>query len=498
MDLGGGWVVDLVTPPNELPHSTLVVGSECPWGLVIPEDPSNPEVIWLAAGTACAFACPFKIGYTEKERSDYITAKQAYTVFTTIMSSMCLVNLYLIPNAKRNPFVAAYICFVTVYLYLSLPMDAGHDGMVCSSNASWLNSRYDHLALSGYCSFIAAFFTLIYHLYSWSMFCIFVELWLRVVWAVKNEMTFYRYFYVFGGLGVTLVLFIISITLGTSPSYNSPGNNNTSCAWNSGSYIDDFYANTVPHIVIFVVSMALAAHGVYECVMISLKAQNSKEKNPLLKIWKTYRMLFLLVVMFIFVNVPVLFWFFYYISFLQIPAVIAATTEWIVCEVSHFVDSSSPVFEICGRVPTARIEMGQIFMYFAIMWMQGILLFLITLTPDARLFWWHFMPSCFRKVMAGSDKTAPSTFAESMSMSRKSSAALSSEHKNSVAEKGGDDSDNDSDNDGKEQNKRAMPPLSGAGQLVVSDNKQQQQPSSSLLSNKRSADESKDPDIEKA
>ena len=463
LDLGGGWIVDLVTPPNTLPRASLVVGSECPWGFVIPDDPSKHGIKWLS-GTACAFACPFKFGYTNTERETYVKVAQAYGSFAFFLSIACLVNMYLIPHGKRNPFVAIFTVLTTVRNFIFFIWIVPGDGTVCSSNATWLES-YDHTSFfGGICGLTSVLLVIQPLLASWAMMTIFMELWFRVVWGVKNDLTFYRYFYVGGGLLVTLAVIIGALVSGPSPGPNAAGNNNVVCFWTSGDWKTDFMTITVPSLAYFAVSLVVAMHGIYVCVKISLAAQGSKEKSPLKKLWKTYRMLFLLIAMFICINVPLLFWYCLYVGYVKVDAYITAATTWIICEVSTFVDSSSPIFEVCGNTPVDRINMWQVWMYHALMFTQIILFFLLTLTPDSRLFWWYFMPPSMRKVFAGTEKTAPSTFAESnMSLSRKS--AMSSDNRSSVADKDGDSSDEDA----ADIESKNIQTISGVGQLVLKD-----------------------------
>jgi hypothetical protein len=107
-------------------------------------------------------------------------------------------------------------------------------------------------------------------LFYWCALACFIELWLRVVLSVKIIKN-YRYFYLFGGLALTLVNLIIILA---DKDYLMVDIGGSECNWNISDTAIFYWHRGLPHTIYFAIGILLALHVLYTCVKISMSIGN--------------------------------------------------------------------------------------------------------------------------------------------------------------------------------------------------------------------------------
>jgi hypothetical protein len=163
-DLGAG-PIQLSSPPKAQPEPgsiTLRVESQCPYGSVVPDDPTrhwgvpiestykltNHAVIFLFlialllffTDTGCSVACPTLTLMPSEYDTIFLQRRIAYW-FALLVGALQLLNLSILKRARLNVFVvcavigiftASFLTVLQIELFAENPAE-----ITCSSNASW-------------------------------------------------------------------------------------------------------------------------------------------------------------------------------------------------------------------------------------------------------------------------------------------------------------------------------------------------------------------------
>jgi hypothetical protein len=382
--------IDLITPPNYLLNSTLQLVTECPRGFDVPEHPEYGGIGWIP-NTACAMLCPGYM-YSDSQFSLFTSVFKASNIVSTVLGLGQLINLYVTNRTKRNVFITVQLLVAFMFsLYESVQMSAvPYQDMLCSSRTSYLTK--EHFAdepltvklLSDNCvayGILAAFLEFIQF---WVCFAVFVELWLRVVRGVK-DVKYYRRIYFWGGLVATMANFFLVVFYG-NPSTPGPGSI-VPCNWGIADLMKSYYIRVMPHTIYFGVAVILSVHVVYHCVMVSTRV-GTGEKNPLKKLWTSYRILFLFTMLLFVYYVPYVFWFGNYVNLVEMNETIDSFVDWSVCTFINFVRADNLSYiDVCGAYLAKPIPLSVMLFVSLLIAAENLILFVITLNSDAKQFW---------------------------------------------------------------------------------------------------------------
>jgi hypothetical protein len=389
LDLGFG-PIDLETPPNYLPNSTLALATECPRGFDAPEHPEYLGIGWIPY-TNCAMVCPGYM-YPPDQFSLFKSVFRAANIASTMLGLLQLINLYVTNKTKRNVFITIQLlCCFCFSLYESIQLTAlPYEDMLCTSRTSYFVPQHyegetkEAKMLTNNCIAFGTLSALIEFLEFWVCFAVFVELWLRVVRGIK-DVKYYRRFYFWGGLAVTMANFLMVVLYG-HPSTPDPGFF-IPCTWQSANADLVYYMRIVPHTIYFSIAILLAVHVVYHCVVVSTRVGNG-EKNPLLKLWSSYRILFLFTMLMFVYYIPYVFWYGNYVNQVQNVKTVNSFIEWTLCTFSNFIRSENLSYlDTCGAHLKEPFPIAIILLLSLLITTENLILFVITLNADAKLFW---------------------------------------------------------------------------------------------------------------
>lgn len=334
--------------------------------------------------------------YTSAEQVQQDTVNEAIYGSGFFCSIFMLINLYTTSSKKRNIFIVmTTVLSGTFYGYEFLQivaMGPKYNDLLCASATSWHAFSTDVISydisprnqqLSNNCAVSGGIMMFSNVGTRWLLGAVFVELWLRVVWGVKN-IKLYRRFYMWGGLVVTAVLGVLLIVRG---SMLVPGA--STCNYTSTSTVDTWALGGAWGYFMYLVAIVLGLHVVVQCVRVSMKVSSGDTAYAnLMKLWNTYRILFMFELVALFSVLPMVLM----LAWLSAPAVTdAATTgllDWIVCLFSHFNNAENIEYlSVCGNIPNGRLQPSEVFAFRFFQLLGIVLMLLMTLNSDAVAFW---------------------------------------------------------------------------------------------------------------
>lgn len=385
----GAFVVDLISPPYE-PVVTMELETQCPYGMVVPEDPSRSSILWIP-DTGCALQCPSPVFSKQEWSYLYNQAAIDYT-FCTCVLLLVMLNLFLLQKKKRNIFVinGAVFAFMTYFpKVLMLATVDNTSDMMCDTNASWHSrDNFYESSYSQWCGFIAVLNPILAFLALWSVIVSALEIWFLVVKGTKRIGDM-RKLYVPITLAI-IVANILVVMLYDDPVFVPKGSSGLFCKWGAVDNDVKFYTNTLPRILYFGLAMMLIGHSIVFCVQTTMKVV-AGAKNPILKLWKAYSMLFLFFGIYLVIYPVTLAYFETYLVFEKADYYTNGSVDWIVCLITYYTsDEVNTSVEMCGKTPPVRTPLGVYTGLECIDFIVVILFLYITLHADVKAVYWNW------------------------------------------------------------------------------------------------------------
>jgi hypothetical protein len=379
------------TPPNTLLNASIVpVIPQCPYGFALtPEGPTHVNSISID-GTACSLACP--IAYATPEEYDWeFDQTKIGCLITLAFTALQVINLAVLKPQKQNIFL---VCFIlSTFLFniiqaLQIFMVSKREELVCESETAAYSMK-EPVRTTGYnlCATNALLNLYLHFFYMWILFALSSEIWCRVYWGCK-KVTIQRRYYMLGSAVLLLLNALLASFLG-EPDINKIGNTGTFCSWVADDNENQFLIFILPDIITFGLSFIMICHSIYVCIKTSLSVQDT-DRKPLQKIWKSYSMLILFLILEMLVNPPRIFGGYLYMGYLQVDNYIDSINEWSQCIFSKYVtNSNSHYLDICGMTPSERPSpMDTMIILLFVTYANAVLLFIITLNKEVKAFWW--------------------------------------------------------------------------------------------------------------
>jgi hypothetical protein len=415
----------------------------------------------MLSGSGCAQLCPSQI-YTADYYKQLFMSSLGAQIYSVLIVAMALVNVYMTNAKRRNIYLIIILLnlftnsFVALAILLANYQTRDEYKYVCSSRTSVYTLKTANISAdSRACAAQAAVGLVVKFFQMWTLFACFSELWVRVVLAAK-DVTYYRYFYFYGMMGLVFVNLMVAFLYG-EPNIVGAGGGALLCDWvseqhavdkyrfaaslctSTASYITlslvptsspifylmqmysfilacvqsakdykvSFLIQGLPSLILFGIEVLMSAHVVYSCVKISMQVQQ-KGTNAFATIWKSYRTLFLLAGGNIIIFSILLIYFGPVYVYGITPLIIESVTKWIVCLFVKFKSSADPAYiEQCGGyVPPGRGYNGSDQqLALSLTYLSPTIMWLITLSADAKVVW----SAMLNKIGASSSRIAVSS-----------------------------------------------------------------------------------------
>jgi hypothetical protein len=164
------------------------------------------------------------------------------------MIFMAYFNIYVTSAKKRNIFMMIILTNLLVpalmgaCILLAVDPSKGYSNVCSTETAVHTLETSNASNFARACVLQAVGNLLCSFLQAWALFACFCELWVRVVLAAK-DVTFYRYFYFWGLLVVTLMLFLVALLYG-EPEPVGGGGSLLTCSWvrhEGGSFLVSYF-----------------------------------------------------------------------------------------------------------------------------------------------------------------------------------------------------------------------------------------------------------------
>lgn len=401
LDLGGGYILDLNSPANKLNSSTAVaygIGSQCPYSLAAPTDPSKSSIIMID-GTGCALKCP-SAAYSDEEYATIFDSTMITDWVCLLICCVSYLNIYKTDPKKRNIFLVLQVGLVALYYgsrgmflassygsYFGTDAKTGDEvvvnEMLCSTNASPRTvEEFGEFAKSTSCVTFAIAQLLIEFISYWFCLALVAETWCKVVLGAK-DVTFHRKIYGGGGAVATLGLILLNLFYAESSVAPDSG---LWCVWQAQDAETTFYIKALPYILIYSCFVLMSAHIFYTCIVIS-----TATKTNLSTIWKTFKVLFLIILLLVVYYPTGLAWGFIFYGKINYDKVVASYTDWMVCQIVNFVGDSpseqQALMGVCGAYPSERVPMAFFMTLLGTAYFASVMLLLITLNKDVMTYY---------------------------------------------------------------------------------------------------------------
>jgi len=430
--------VALATDPNKLVDVApgYAVASQCPIGMAIPEKMFKGTVM-IDDNMACAIQCPMRL-YTLEEADQNFKLSFMLSIISIILAFYLLTNVFVVPRAKANTLIIilAFSVFIennfrAINIFVA-QRHMGPDGWgpktgSCASDTAWYsaedaiyeNNTGANVALAGVCLAYANIRRFSYYINTWTITSIFMEIWCRVVLGIKKidrVRMMYSGFLAACNVGIWIVWM-------TAPeqTWNATQSFDTVC---NGAVEQDLDDGLFWHVMAAQTALDILTVGsaTYKCINITMKSMQSGEKNPMRKLWKTYRVIFSYGIATIVLSPASYLYLYGFIISVKRDLVADSALEWMTCVLSSFVSieaDPSRSADKCGLTP--KIVYGYpdtVGTQFCVL-LTAIALSVATSNSDTDKFWWSLIPKAiqdsiicrpFRGVSIGSilpsDKTS--------------------------------------------------------------------------------------------
>ena len=197
-------------------------------------------------------------------------------------------------------------------------------------------------------------------------------------------------------MAICAIAYAVLNTVYGSPNITVKGLATFSCVWVPDTIDKRFYANTIFEIICYTVSIVLFIHVIYICIKTSLSVQDV-DKKPLRKIWKSYSMIFLFLVLHIILYSITIFYLHIKLYYVDAEKMGISEGQWYLCLFSAFInENNTDYLNICGYTPSNRAGFNAYIIEMPIIYFTSLVLLYITLYKEVREFWHN----CFIKFLA--------------------------------------------------------------------------------------------------
>lgn len=384
--LANGTVQQLSSQPNYVP-TTVTISTQCPYSHAVPDDPNDPDNIMIEH-TACAHACPYHSVYTSEEFAQLYRLVATSILMGAVFGTLQLTNISMLKAPKRNVFLLCSVVFGLVYqaiLALQLAVTWHTDRPAYCASPTAYTHKDTGSWQAGMCVGSALSTVYLTLLSWWILFGLSSELWLRVVWGAKY-IHWHRMLCMYGGLGLVAIQAVV-ITVYGRADVSQTG---LFCTWIHDDKDEQYYVYTLGGTVYFGLSVYFVFHALFVCIQSTRKAaEESWRDHPLLKLWKSYSMLFLFLLLQMIIYPVGLFYYNTLIFYVNIDGYKSSAAEWTACLFSHFHHADDSAYlEFCGIKPSNTVNVStNMSAPLGMNFIAGMLIFVITLNKDARAFW---------------------------------------------------------------------------------------------------------------
>lgn len=416
----GGQVLDLKTPPYHVEtNASITIPSECPYAFTSSTSTGLNGQFYIA-GTSCSMTCPGPGMFTQAELDLVYSFYKGVVIVSFFLSAHSLMNIYILPAKKRNLYVAGIVWILSAWIacaFIQILVSPTFEELLCSSNVSWHSIKdYNEDAQAFFCFASGVTATIFTGYTPWISFACVVELWLRVVYAVKN-VKFYRYFYLYGTFVISTIFIIVLFS--SEGEVQIMGSSSPLCFWTTKDPDMDFIFKTMQFAVAFAIASVTFAYIIYIGIKISLQI-TAKGESVLAKLWKTYRVMFLLEsimliegIFFSWTNIDS-----YYVNAENNVNLYA----WLGCQLSNFLTKDNVAYlDKCGLHPETYITADRINLIVGVLSLNFLFFWILTFTSEVQKIWLSYLPDVLRKPL-----TELRGFGKSTSVSGRESVVSSS------------------------------------------------------------------------
>jgi hypothetical protein len=214
-----------------------------------------------------------------------------------------------------------------------------------------------------------------------------VELYLKVVRGFK-DVTYARYFYLGGGLAVSIGLILLNAVWG-EPTV-AVGSFQW-CTWVSEDSDVNWYAYGLPKVIIYCFASILSILVCYQCV----KVASSAGGGSFGKLWKSFNVLFLIIIHMLIYFPASLFVGYVYYANAMVSTLTASYTDWIGCQLLNFKgissEDNSALMKTCGAHPETRVSMDFFLSQVFLVYLGSLYPLMITLNGDVKAVYWEYI-----------------------------------------------------------------------------------------------------------
>lgn len=349
LNLGFGEIL-LTSEPNTMQNSTLSLQTQCPRLLTVPEDPDGKYVNWID-GYNCALECPLPVYPDEFTDGIFSFFKAAQWASLTIIS-VAGFNLQVLTSAgKRNPYLQLILSalWIQACITLLLVQNRGQEDVICKDNAQ--SYSYEDVGEGGQgggafgCTAVATFTVVHDNTLFFTFIAMTSELFCRVILEAKS-VDFHKLFYVYGAGAAMLCLTLLQLFFPAQKNVTHvEGGWSLTCLWTYHDSMTDYWIFTLPKIVIYIVCSTMSIFTAYRTMQVTRAVSGSFQK-----MWKSYRVLYVSLILFVGTFPLILFVDKTYYGVSQHDRMAASNTKWFTCVITEFVGGNADYMQTCGEV----------------------------------------------------------------------------------------------------------------------------------------------------
>lgn len=346
LNLGFGDIL-LQSSPNMMSNVTLQLETQCPYLLTVPEDPDGKYVNWID-GYNCALGCQLQV-YPEDFTDAYFVFFKVTQWVSLFILTVALVNLQVLTSrAKRNPYLQLIlsVLWLQACFTLMLVQNRTQEEVLCKDNAQ--SYSYEDSSSSGdalACT-SAATFTLVHdNVLYFTFIAMTSELFCRVILQAK-KVDYHKRFYVYGAGSCLVCLTLLQLFYPEAKNVTPvEGGWSLSCLWKYEDPMTDFWVFTFPKITMYTVCSAMSIFTAYRTMAVTRAVSGSFQK-----MWKSYRVLYVSLILFVGTFPVILFVDKSYYGVGQKDSFADANNDWFTCLISEFIGGNADYASTCGEV----------------------------------------------------------------------------------------------------------------------------------------------------
>ena len=364
----------------------------------------------------CVFSCKTSLAYTPDEAKAWTSKLTATQILSLLIAIPLGFQIYNQESKSRNWFVTIWpmIACASIGLSLIIALATPADDFYahrCDSEVTYYDQTTTDTPVGFLCAATGGayiLYTIPFNLYVCACLC--TEVWLRVVWRVK-EMKLIRYCF---AAGFWIVIFqgwfnlVFKSTYAEVSSispFTAMFDLSTSCRsiWpvdnnNPTQALDEVF---YPFCAMYGGCMLLIFHLGYVCLTITLNAITGDE-NVALKLWNTYRTLFTLCMVFIIVGIVTVDNIVSNDTRGEMDLKVSSFTEYVLCIIMGFTSlENDPTggTAMCGLGPKITTSTSN---YVTELWVPPsmfVLILIATYNTKTGKLYWEYTPAFLQKFM---------------------------------------------------------------------------------------------------